>query len=392
MLNKMLKVMLIPEFGEFGGVFEYFKALLNYYVLKNYEIILILNKNQISKIINTQLNSQLYENPLIKIYEITDNGNFELKLKRKFIFNIIFDLKRNFKIFKKEKPDLIVVSTGSPGSLLGLILLNTKFIYICHSYPVNGRKYSFKNIVLNIFLSSEKRIITVSNFAKNNFIKFWNLKKKSNFISVIHNTVFTKPSTMKEDFEKNENKISSKHINILTLGHVRWYKNPEAWVNVIKIFNLNFKNEDVRFLWAGEGELLEEYRNKLKELDIKNAIFLGLVDNVEELYSKSLIYFQPSLIESHSISTIDAMKHGIPCVVSKIGGLPESVVDGETGFVIDVGNHEEMADKLILLIKDKSLREKMGLASRNIFEEKFSYKGWLDKMDLLHNDVLNLKF
>ena len=386
----MHKVMFIPEFGDYGGVFDYFDALLNYYISNNYEIVLVLNKNQILKIIDSGIYSKIEKNHQIKICEVNNKSNIELKLNNKFIFSLIFDLKKYFKIFNIEKPDLLVISTGSPGSLLSLILLNIKFIYICHSYPNNGNKYSLKNIILNIFLSRKKRILTVSYFAKKNFVKFWNLNKKSDFINVVYNTVFKKEFS-KDDILGVKEKIQDSHYkNILTLGHMRWYKNPEAWLEVAKIIAL--KDKSIRFIWAGDGELYNDFIKKIKLSKIENANLLGFINDIDFLYKKSVIYFQPSLIENHSLSILNAMKHGIPCIVSKIGGSPESVIDGETGFVIDVENHEEMAEKLILLIKNKNLREKMGLASKNRFEEKFSYKAWLDKMDLLHNTVLKIKF
>lgn len=381
----MNKVMFVPEFGDYGGIFDYFGALLDYYISNNYEIVLVLSKNQILKIINSGIYPKIDRNHQIKICEVNNKSNLELRLNKKFIFNIFFDLKKYFKIFKTEKPDFLVISTGSPGSLLSLILLNIRFIYICHSYPNNGKKYSLKNIVLNIFLCRKKRILTVSYFAKNNFVKFWNLNKKSDFINVIYNTVFKKEFYIDDASEIKEEISDPYYKNILTLGHMRWYKNPEAWLEVAKIIAL--KDKSIRFIWAGDGELYNEFIEKIKLAKIENAILLGFIGNIDFLYKKSLIYFQPSLIENHSLSILNAMEYGIPCIVSKVGGSPESVIEGETGFVIDVNNYQKMADKILLLLENKDLYKNMSQSSKKRFDEKFSYKIWKNNMDEIHKEI-----
>jgi glycosyltransferase involved in cell wall biosynthesis len=89
-------------------------------------------------------------------------------------------------------------------------------------------------------------------------------------------------------------------------------------------------------MWAGTGSLLQECIESTKQFS--EILFLGEVENVEELYSATDLYFQPSLLESHGISVLGAMYHKIPCIVSDQGGLPESIFNNFNGYTINLEN------------------------------------------------------
>ena len=96
------------------------------------------------------------------------------------------------------------------------------------------------------------------------------------------------------------------------------------------------------------------------------------------------LYFQPSLLESHGIAVVEAMSYSLPCVVSNIGGLPESVEHGVNGFLAPPDDAEAMSGAITKLISNNSLMQEMGKQSLRIFNEKFSYSIWRQKMDELY--------
>ena len=140
----------------------------------------------------------------------------------------------------------------------------------------------------------------------------------------------------------------------------------------------------VEFLWAGEGELLDDYRDKVKKENISRIKFLGFQKNIAELYTQSDIYFQPSLRESHGIAVVDAMIMGIPCVVSSAGGLPESVINEETGYVIDPSDIDAMVEKILKLLENEDLRKSLGEVGKEIYKTKFSHERWIKEMMAFH--------
>jgi glycosyltransferase involved in cell wall biosynthesis len=113
---------------------------------------------------------------------------------------------------------------------------------------------------------------------------------------------------------------------------------------------------------------------------------LGIVSDVSKILEKTSIYFQPSKIESHGISVIDAMSFSIPCITSRAGGLPESVINNKTGYTIDL-SLEQSVEKIEKLMFDKNLSEKFGKEAKKVVDEKFSYNKW--RADILNALRLN---
>ena len=131
------------------------------------------------------------------------------------------------------------------------------------------------------------------------------------------------------------------------------------------------ENNDVHFDICGDGEVTKTSASK--EFS-QNITFHGYKprEELEKLYEDSDIFVAPSRYESFGIIYLEAMKYGKPVVACNSGGTPEVVKDGETGILISPGDHCSLANAMLKLSKDKSLRLKMGIAGRNIIEEKFS--------------------
>jgi glycosyltransferase involved in cell wall biosynthesis len=292
-----------------------------------------------------------------------------------------------FPIIIKERPDLVLISTASPGKFLGLMLLfPLKLIYILHTYPSCVRskinyRHVFYRMLLFASLNDRKRILTVSKFSKNQILKCWLSGTRQIFIHYIYNfSNFEIKSNKQRNTEQND------VLKVLTLGHVRSYKNPAVWYSVA-LKTIEKYHGEVEFLWAGEGDLLEIYGDKVKKENNPHIKFLGFQKNVAELYHQSDIYFQPSLFESHGIAVLDAMISGLPCVVSNAGGLPESVVNEETGYIIDPNDVDTMVEKLLILLDNENFRRRMGDTGKAHYLNNFSHKRWAEEMKMLHEQL-----
>lgn len=166
------------------------------------------------------------------------------------------------------------------------------------------------------------------------------------------------------------------------------YKNPELWFEVACA--VLKKQPEATFVWLGDGELLETIREKVKGKSLEERILLpGYEANPSAWYAKTHIYFQPSLRESHGIAVIEAMSHGLPCVVANTGGLPESVVDGETGYVCPPADPDPYAGRITELLADASLRECMGTAGQQRVARCFTEKIQEQKIMALYKRLVN---
>ena len=109
--------------------------------------------------------------------------------------------------------------------------------------------------------------------------------------------------------------------------------------------------------------------------------WFGIRQDVDALMSKFDIYVQPSRNEAISLTIAEAMSHSLPIVASNVGGIPEYIIDGETGFLYNNNSPEKLADKLQLLIENQSLRTKLGDSGFDyINSEKFDIIKSVDKV------------
>ncbi|RPJ79763.1 MAG: glycosyltransferase [Alphaproteobacteria bacterium] len=126
----------------------------------------------------------------------------------------------------------------------------------------------------------------------------------------------------------------------------------------------------------------------INRIGLESIKFIGYRKNLDSIYKRSTIYFQPSLLESHGISVIEAMAHGLPCVTSDIGGLPESVVNGETGFTCPPDDVDCFVSQIIKLLDDDKLRCKMGQSGKLRAKTLFSEDAQDKKMISLYTSLL----
>jgi glycosyltransferase involved in cell wall biosynthesis len=125
---------------------------------------------------------------------------------------------------------------------------------------------------------------------------------------------------------------------------------------------------------AGDGPAEAEARSLAGELEIADRVrFLGRRTDVTDLLARAQAFALCSRSEGFPISTLEAMRAGLPVVVSNVGGAPEAVLDRETGFVVADNSVAGWADRLSRLARDPALRGRMGTAARAHYEARFTF-------------------
>jgi glycosyltransferase involved in cell wall biosynthesis len=143
------------------------------------------------------------------------------------------------------------------------------------------------------------------------------------------------------------------------------------------------------FLIIGKKtDYLNELENEVKNLNIKkNVSFLGFREDAAELIKMMDVFVLPSLQESFSIATIEAMASSKPVVVTKCGGPEELVIDDRTGFLVKSQDPEELAEKILILLRNKTLGEEMGRAGRRRVVENFTVEAMIKDYQRLYERV-----
>jgi len=146
----------------------------------------------------------------------------------------------------------------------------------------------------------------------------------------------------------------------------------------------------VQFLLVGNGHLREELEKLTEDLNLKNkVIFAGHRSDVPELLSLMDIFVLPSLTEGMSNALLEAMAAELPCVATKVGGNPEVVQDGVTGFVVSPKDPESMAGAIIKLLQDKDLASKMGKSGQHEVMTNFTIDRMVSQLEQLYERLLS---
>lgn len=96
-------------------------------------------------------------------------------------------------------------------------------------------------------------------------------------------------------------------------------------------------------------------------------------DAVSSLYEQATIFALPAVYDPFPTAVREAMGHGLPCLGSRSGAMPEMVVDGETGFTVDAGDRDALAERLLALADDPDLARAQGEAGRLRYEQRFTW-------------------
>ncbi len=141
---------------------------------------------------------------------------------------------------------------------------------------------------------------------------------------------------------------------------------------------------------AGSGGLEAELRRRVEDLGIGDAVeFLGLVQPVEPLLEEAAIVVVPSLGEGFGMVALEAMERGRAVIASDVGGLPEIVVDGETGLIVPRGDETALAGAIVELANDLPRAAAMGLAGRRRAIASFGQERCTDQTAALYSAALS---
>ncbi|MCX6796395.1 MAG: glycosyltransferase, partial [Candidatus Falkowbacteria bacterium] len=143
---------------------------------------------------------------------------------------------------------------------------------------------------------------------------------------------------------------------------------------------------------TGGGSAENSLKNLVKELKLENKVkFLGIVSPaiLSKLYQAADIYAIASTAETQSISLMKAMATGLPVIGVRAWALPE-YINNNNGFIVEPGDYQAMADKIVLLCQDNNLRKKLG-QGRAEMVKNFSAENIAKQWEEIYSNVLNKK-
>lgn len=154
-----------------------------------------------------------------------------------------------------------------------------------------------------------------------------------------------------------------------TVGRLAPQKGHEALLEAARLV------PEAQFVVVGDGEL----RGRLEAQSGENVHFTGARDDVPELLASFDVYAQPSLYEGLCVAVLEAQAAGVPVVATPVGGMRDTVVEGETGLVVPVGNAHALAAAVRRLLDDRALGERLAAEARDRVRARYTERRMIDE-------------
>lgn len=173
------------------------------------------------------------------------------------------------------------------------------------------------------------------------------------------------------------------------ISHISNFRAVKRVPDVIKAFRRLADQLPVRLLLVGEGPELPVVTRLVDEAGLRDKVlFLGKQENVAEVVAMSDLVMLLSSKESFGLILLEAAACGVPAVATRVGGIPEVVADGESGYLVPVGDIDEIVEKARRILENPDVRHRMGERALEIARTKFHSTVIVSQYENLYKDVL----
>jgi glycosyltransferase involved in cell wall biosynthesis len=177
---------------------------------------------------------------------------------------------------------------------------------------------------------------------------------------------------------------------VVNVGILRRVKGHEVTLKAAKAVLQSIP--EARFLIVGDGPLRQSLEKMMEELGMGGAVmFTGFVEDVADIYAAADVAVLSSWSEGLPQSMLQAMAAGVPVVATRVGGVPEVIVDGLNGVLVGAGDDTAMAAGIVKLLRDKNLARDMALKAGETVREGHSLDRMLQKTEQVYQDFLRRK-
>ncbi|RYG20150.1 MAG: N-acetyl-alpha-D-glucosaminyl L-malate synthase BshA [Chitinophagaceae bacterium] len=287
-----------------------------------------------------------YHEVAVRDYPLFDYAPYESALASKLVDVVRF-----------EQLDILHVHYAIPHAsaafmakqILATYGINIPFVTTLHGTDITlvGKDATYKPVV-TFSINQSDGVTTVSEDLKEDTYRHFEIKKD---IRVIPNFIdFNRFSLQPKDHFKKAIAPNNERILI----HTSNFRKVKRTEDVIYMFEKVAKKIPSKLLMVGDGPERSANEQLCRELGISDSVrFLGKQDAVEEILSVSDLFVIPSENESFGLAALEALACKVPVISSNAGGLPELNIDDFCGYMCNVGDVEDMANKAITILSDQ---------------------------------------
>jgi N-acetyl-alpha-D-glucosaminyl L-malate synthase BshA len=297
-------------------------------------------------------------------------------------------------VAKFEKLDLIHVHYAIPHAISAFLakqMLNgsggLRTVTTLHGTDITlvGLEPSFLP-VMKFSIEQSDAVTAVSRFLKEKTATNYGIDKE---IEVIPNFVDT------EIFKRLPDHLFQKRIapnGEKVIVHISNFRTVKRVTDVIRIFKNILEKMNAKLILVGDGPDRSNSELLCRELGIfQDVKFLGKQEDLVEILSAADLFLMPSQSESFGLSALEAMACEVPVISSSVGGLPELVVHGETGFIAEIGDIERMSKYAIDLLTNDAKHAMFAKAGRERAVNNFNTDYIVDQYEKVYEHLLQPK-
>lgn len=309
--------------------------------------------------------------------------------------HVLKSLRRIYRYIKETKPDIIhgyLFTAYIVGILCGSWAKVPILVSSRRSLGYFKKDKAWRQIIENYANRKTDEILVNSNAVWDDVIK--REKHCDGKVTLIYNGVDLekfKPRRPEPEIRAKW-RLNQDYLVVGVVANLIHYKGHMEILDAASLLKEDFPN--LKFVFVGrDGGMQIRIEKNRKVLSLENQVILaGSREDVERIIPAFDILLLASHEEGFSNVLLEGMACGKPIVATDVGGNPESVKDGETGFIVPARNPGKMAEALKKLLSDPILREKFGQAGRSRVEEHFSLPKLIENMDAFYREIYSEKW
>lgn len=315
------------------------------------------------------------------------------------------------RLIKSFKPDIVHTHAAKPGALGRLAASALKVPVIVHTFHGHVFHSYFNSAKSKVFINAERflgkrsdAIVAISEQQKEELASDFKIAPEDKFKVIPLGFDLDRFQTDKEGKRlrfREEFNVADDEIAIGIIGRLVPVKNHYLFLKAIK-YVFDNTGKKVKAFIIGDGETRKDLEKLADEAGMKfttenNAehphplVFTSWRSDVDVINAGLDIVCLTSFNEGTPVSLIEAQAANKPIVSTRVGGISDIVIEGETALLADVQEAQQFSDHLLRLVEDDMLRSKLGLNSDRYVMERFSYQRLVKDMSQLYYQLLEKK-
>ncbi|MBI2121709.1 MAG: glycosyltransferase family 4 protein [Candidatus Sungbacteria bacterium] len=305
-----------------------------------------------------------------------------------------------FKVFLREKPDVIHLNSSKAGGIGAVAAFLYKLItnnwllitiFTAHGWGFNEPRAHWQKFLIRIASRTaalfQDKIVVINNADYDAVRSFIPPHK----LSLIHNGIrrpefLPRREARKFLEEKIGRPLPSDTLTIGTIAELTKNKGLIYLIDAVNQIKTKNKRQKTKVIIIGEGEDRKMLEEKIKICNLQDTIFItGFIPDAEKYLTAFDIFVLPSLKEGLPYTLLEAMAAGLPAIATRVGGIPDIIQNNENGLMVPPSDPQALSTALKTLIENTVIRARLGKQANRTVKTKFTLNAMIEKTISLYS-------